>query len=182
MYLTPDSNNVLPGIEGDEVFIVGCLSSTRDMRSRTLAQAKYHNIRHARLPLGKYIGLNPELNIDHVVAVMADFRWSKDWFYACRWIPARIFRAQAMINPGHRNEAIYAAHHRLMPSGESEESNLALNPVEYRRRYQEILKEFKSESGIAPEEVDDRNRRHRYKPKSALFKQKTSDLLSDLMS
>ena len=137
------------------------------MRSRTLAQAKYDNVNHARLPLVKYVGLSPELNIDHTLAVMADYRWSRDWFFSCRWIPARIFRAQAMVNPSQRNEAIYAAHHKLMPSGEFE-AHLSLNAAEYRRQYQEILNDHKSSMNIQ----EDYDNNMRYKPKSTLFKTK----------
>ena len=72
-----------------------------------------------------------------MVAIMADFRHSKDWFYSLRWVPARFFRNQLHSNNNARMEAVYRAHHELSP--QTSEELMAMGAREYRRRYRETI-------------------------------------------
>ena len=81
--------------------------------------------------------LEPELNVDHMVGVMADFRATQDWFYSFRWVPPRFFRNKLQSHASPRTEAVYTAHKALSP--QSSEELIRLGPREYRRRYKEIM-------------------------------------------
>ena len=166
LYLTPDSKNNLIHYDPNDVYIVGgivdvaaSVSNNPNSVPYTLSAAKKQSIRHARLPMKRTIGLANELNVDHVVGIMADFKFSKDWFYSFRWLPARIFRNRLKAAGGFtpRMEAVYLAHHELSPLVHSvakrqnvEDGNehimsdykmLRMHANEYRQRYKEIVEE-----------------------------------------
>jgi len=163
LYLTPDSKNDLIKYDADDIYIIGGLIDTTgriDVSPKsipyTLSAAKKEGIRHARLPMKRTLGINKELNVDHCVAIMADFKYSKDWFYSFRWIPARVFRNRLKDNSGFtpRMEAVFIAHKTLSPqvdgfgrkSGEkilgkeiSDYRILTMQPNEYRHEYKKIV-------------------------------------------
>ena len=166
LYLTPDSKNNLINYDANDVYIVGGIVDVASSVSNnphtvpyTLSAAKKQGIRHARLPMKRTIGLANELNVDHVVGIMADFKFSKDWFYSFRWLPARIFRNRLRSAGGFtpRMEAVYLAHRELSPLVHSvakrqkeEDDNeplmsdyklLRMHANEYRQRYKEIVEE-----------------------------------------
>jgi len=172
LYLTPDSRNNLNHYDANDVYIIGGIvdnaasgaSMNRQSVPYTLSAAKKQGIRHARLPMKKTLGLTNELNVDHVVAIMADFKYSKDWFYSLRWLPARHYKNRLKSASGFtpRMEAVYLAHKELSPMvhnnhkreakpGKSEEYNneplmsdyklLRMHANEYRQRYKEIVEE-----------------------------------------
>ena len=80
------------------------------------------------------------LNLDAIVAIMLDFQRTQDWFYAFRWIPPRNFK-NVLRSPGgftFMQEYVYLTRRYLYP--EDFESELgALNPQQYRKKYEELL-------------------------------------------
>ena len=108
------------------------------------------------------LGITKELNVDHCVAIMADYKFSKDWFYSFRWLPARLYRNRLKDQGGFtpRMEAVYMAHKQLSPMIEAtskgkkldgeeglgqELSNYkihTMHPNEYRQKYKEIVENW----------------------------------------
>merc|ERR1712080_165859 len=108
----------------------------------TLAKAKRLKIRHARFPLKRTIGMNCEMNVDACVGAMCDMKAYNDWFFACRWVPARHMVHRATSDDKYRNS--YQAHRNLMPntgrSADLAERNLRLTPARYRDMYKRIAR------------------------------------------
>ena len=92
-----------------------------------------------------------ELNVDHSLGVLADFRASRgDWFYAFRWMPSRFYKNRLISrgsSPG--LEALYRAHRELSP--QTNQELLCLTPAQYRARFRQIMEEV-SPSAVLPEE------------------------------
>jgi len=109
----------------------------------TLAKAKRLNIRHARFPLKKTLGLTCELNVDACVGIMCDMKGYNDWGFACRWVPARHLAAGAQ-NGSIEKQMRYHAHRNLSPtsgiSADMVERNRRLNPRQYRDMFKRISK------------------------------------------
>ena len=99
------------------------------------------------------LGITKELNVDHCVAILADYKFSKDWFYSFRWIPSRVFRNRLKAPGGYtpRMEAVYKAHKALSPSVVDVEkygnevtlhSLVTMPPHEYRHKYRELVEDW----------------------------------------
>ena len=170
LYLSPDSKNDLMEHDPNNIYVIGGIIDTTGGGGTqhvpyTLSEAKKQNIRHARLPMKRVLGLHRELNVDTCVAIMADFKFTNDWFYSFRWVPARVYKNRLKNPQGATTqmEAVFIAHRDLSPNGsfkkreydtdgsftENEGMNeLALHelvnmsPKEYRRRYKEIMENF----------------------------------------
>jgi hypothetical protein len=91
-----------------------------------------------RFPIQRTLGIQAELNVDACVGVMCDMKASNDWFYACRWVPARMM-AQRAMEGSQETSMRYQAHRNLMPSTgvslEMRERNMALTSHQYREMY-----------------------------------------------
>ena len=164
LYLSPDSTKDLIKYDADDIYIIGGVVDTAGGHTGrsvpyTLSTAKKENIRHARLPMKRIIGVTKELNVDHCLGIMADFKFTKDWLYSFRWVPPRVYRNRLKGIDGFtpQMEAVYIAHKELCPTagnysnlGEGDEDQGELNshrlytmpPNEYRRRYKAIVKEW----------------------------------------
>jgi ribonuclease P protein 1 len=166
LYLSPDSTKDLMKYDPDDVYIIGgVVDTTGGATGRsvpyTLSTAKKENIRHARLPMKRTIGIIKELNVDHCVSILADFKFTKDWLYSFRWVPPRCYRNRLKSVTGFtpQMEAVYMAHRELCPSSASnksvseegededqEELNLhrlhTMPPNEYRQRYKTIVENW----------------------------------------
>ena len=173
LYLSPDSKNDLMKHDPNNIYVIGglidtCSGGTGKHAPYTLSQAKKQKIRHARLPMKRIIGINRELNIDHCVAIMADFKFTNDWFYSFRWVPARLFKNRLKSPHGYtaEMEAVFMAHKKLSPSTPSNYSNengevneslehalINITPNEYRRKYKEIMETWlkNSDTSKVPE-------------------------------
>ena len=80
------------------------------------------------------------LNVEHVVAIMADFCATKDWFYACRWIPPRLFRNILKSAPFTvKQEYVYLTHKKLHPTEGYLSPNGQLQPTLYKRLFSKYL-------------------------------------------
>ena len=153
LYLSPDSKNDLMKHDPNNIYVIGALIDTSEGHAPyTLSQAKKQNIRHARLPMKRFLGISRELNVDHCVAIMSDFKFTNDWFYSFRWVPARLFKNRLKSPHGYtpEMEAVFIAHRALSPMGcyssergESNESKshylINMRPREYRRKYKELM-------------------------------------------
>ena len=113
VYLSPDSHNDLKTFSEDDIYVIGGIIDIGDDRAPlTLANAKKHKIRHARFPMKRVIGMKADLNVETCVAIMNDLKYSQDWFYSLRWVPARFF-ANRLKTDGGRNiehKLLYRAH------------------------------------------------------------------------
>ncbi|XP_034937073.1 mitochondrial ribonuclease P protein 1 homolog [Chelonus insularis] len=93
VYLTPDSNDTLERYDYDSIYIIGALVDKVSGRSDTLAKAKRERIRHAKLPIDKYLrfgaGARKSLTLNQMIAILADIQHTQDWTYAFRHIPKR---------------------------------------------------------------------------------------------
>ncbi len=84
--------------------------------------------------------MSPELNVEHVVAIMLDFKRTGDWFYACRNVPARFLRTRWMSGGDSRRfEALYRAHGQLSPI--TDWKLKPMSPETYRREFARIVEE-----------------------------------------
>ena len=113
VYLSPDSNNDLRKFNEDDIYVIGGIIDIGDDRAPlTLANAKKHKIRHARFPMKRVIGMKADLNVETCVAIMNDLKYSQDWFYSLRWVPARFFSNRLKSDGGGNMEhrLLYRAH------------------------------------------------------------------------
>ena len=76
---------------------------------------------------------------DKLVAILQEYRWSRDWFYACRWIDPSHFENVLRSGPfTHKQEYTYLTHRKLCPEIPYD-ANWALSPAEYREKYAELV-------------------------------------------
>lgn len=139
VYLSPDSRNRLK-YDDDDVYIIGGFVDTPLQPGATLAFAKEHKLRHARLPMKETIGFNASMNVETVVSVLLDYRRTRDWLYAMRWVQPRFFKNQMrnQVYTG-RQEYIYFAHSQLHPN-HMFDNNAMLRPAQYRKQFGDIVK------------------------------------------
>ena len=130
----------------DDVYVIGGLVDKEIQSKASLGVAKKERIRHAQLPLRRVIGMQCVLNIETMVAVLCDYRLTRDWMYAFRHLSPRIFKARLLGNPFTlREEAVYLAHSKLHPHGGAFCDNFMIGPTAYRQKYIEMLKEATKE-------------------------------------
>jgi len=138
VYLSPDSRNELKW-DDDDVYVIGGLVDVDIKSNASLGKAKKEGIRHAHLPLKRVIGMQCILNIEHVVAIMCDYRLTRDWMYAFRWVPPRHFRSRLKSGPfTTREETVYLAHKQLHPNMMFGDLH-GIGPTAYREKYIEML-------------------------------------------
>lgn len=139
VYLSPDSRNELQW-DDDDVYVIGGLVDVDIKSNASLGKAKKEGVRHAHLPLRRVLGMQCILNIEHMVAIMCDYRLTKDWMYAFRWIPPRHFRSRLKSSPyTSREESVYLAHKQLHPNMIFGGLH-GMGPTAYREKYIEMLK------------------------------------------
>lgn len=138
VYLSPDSRTDL-SFRPDDIYIIGGVVDNVDGKPYSLTSAKKQNIRHARLPIKKHLGVFPSLNVETVVAVMNDYVHTRDWFYSMRWVPARYLKnvlKSGAFTP--EMEWFYKTHRNLLPKSFTSELAM-IDPKEYRRRHKEEM-------------------------------------------
>ncbi|CAH2989270.1 unnamed protein product [Chilo suppressalis] len=93
VYLTPHCREELTTFDYDNIYIIGCMVDKINNEPLSLAKAKKDGIKMAKLPLDRYLewapGSKKNLNINHMVPILADLRLTKDWEFALRHIPRR---------------------------------------------------------------------------------------------
>eukprot|EP00096_Caligus_rogercresseyi_P007272 TRINITY_DN25088_c0_g1_i1.p1 TRINITY_DN25088_c0_g1~~TRINITY_DN25088_c0_g1_i1.p1 ORF type:complete len:547 (-),score=152.32 TRINITY_DN25088_c0_g1_i1:451-2091(-) len=144
LYLSPDSKQDLNFFRGSDIPIIGAIVDPAGNQPLTLGKAKKQGIRHARLPMKKIIGINAQLNIDHMVAIMCEWRYSRDWLSALRFVPSRFFsnrqKSISVLRKSRTEEqmnAITRVFKTLSPKGHDS----PLIPAgEYRAKMNELLR------------------------------------------
>ena len=144
VYLSPDSKNDLMEFDDDDIYVIGgIIDKGHDFSPLTLANAKRNQIRHARFPMKKTIGLAADLNVETCVAIMADMKYSNDWFYSLRWVASRHYYRRVESGGGSQQHKLaYRAHRFLSPNcpdAASGEKLASLSPRRYRELYQQII-------------------------------------------
>ena len=144
VYLSPDSKNDLKKYDDDDIYVIGgIIDKGTDYSPLTLANAKRNQIRHARFPMKKTLGLTADLNVESCVAIMADMKYSNDWFYSLRWVPSRYFYRRVESGGGsHQHKLAYRAHRALTPinpEGSTGDRLAGLSPRQYRELYQQLI-------------------------------------------
>jgi len=144
VYLSPDSRNDLKRFNKDDIYVIGGIIDKIEKVPLTLSAAKKMNIRHARFPMRRVLGLHQDLNIDTCVAIMNDLKESNDWFYALRWLPSRCLfnRIENNPNPPVEHQLMFRAHRQLSPTAPDPAEkvrNTRLTPAQYRYYYKKIM-------------------------------------------
>ena len=139
VYLSPDSRNELK-YNADDVYVIGGLVDPSIKANASLSKAKRENIRHASFPLKKYLGMHTVLNLEQCLAILHDYRLTRDWFYSFRWVPPRKFKNMLKTSPyTSESENVYFAQLALSP--ENFWSDLGrMNSTTYRKKYLDIMK------------------------------------------
>ena len=156
VYLSPDSRNELT-YNGNDIYVIGGLVDTTIIPNASLSTAKSQNIRHACFPMQKYLGFREALNLEQVVGILLDYRMSRDWFYAFRWVPPRRYKVHCNIglyDP--QKEQHYRARDALFPSNFWSDLG-RMNHTLYRQKYDEI---FKNPPLLEPEDIPDRSQKN----------------------
>jgi len=147
LYLSPDSRNDLMKYNANDIYIIGGIVNQTGRGKETITAARQGRIRHARMPTTKYVGMHIEMNVDTAMQVMADFKNTRDWNYAFRWLPPRRFRTNLLGASYTVNaEAVYLAQKELCPASHPFDATWIQNmpKAEYYRRYKEIVHQVRS--------------------------------------
>ncbi|KAJ3972134.1 guanine-1-methyltransferase-domain-containing protein [Lentinula raphanica] len=95
VYLTADSGEEIEELKADETYIIGALVDHNRYKNLTLDKANKQSIRHARLPIGKYISSLPTrkvLTVNQVFEIMLKWVETRNWEEALHSvIPKRKF-------------------------------------------------------------------------------------------
>ncbi|XP_050681371.1 mitochondrial ribonuclease P protein 1 homolog [Leptidea sinapis] len=93
VYLTPHCREELTSFDHDAIYIVGCMVDKMNSEPLSLAKAKRDGIKMAKLPLDRYLewapGSKKNLNINHMIPIMLDLKFTSDWEFSLRHIPRR---------------------------------------------------------------------------------------------
>ena len=138
LYLTSDSPNILE-YSPDDIYVIGA-SSNFATRNTSLNFARKNNIRHAKFPMSETIGLDIDVPLYTCALVLMDYRRSRDWFYAFRWLyPSYFLRVLAYSKTyTYKQEYTYLTHRKLHP--EHIQSYLGMmTPQEYRSEYERYM-------------------------------------------
>lgn len=91
LYLSPDSENELLTYDPDDIYVLGAVVDKRESLPLTLTKARMLGMRHARLPLDKFVkfkrGSHKRLGINNVVTILQSWKNTKDWEEALKKIP-----------------------------------------------------------------------------------------------
>jgi len=144
LILSPDSRNDLMKYDPDDIYVIGGIVERKDRQKHTLHYARHNEIRHARFPMKRTVGMHQEVNVDTAMAIISDFKNNKDWFQAFRWVPPRKFKATLT---GHSYtpvmEATYLAQHALSPNLLAQDfptyNMIKWTPKQYSEAYRKIF-------------------------------------------
>lgn len=93
VYLTPHCNTDLVKFNPDDIYIIGGIVDKVNNDPLSLAKAKKHNLRMARLPLDKYLswgsGSGKSLTLNQMINIMLEIKSTGDWNQALRFVPKR---------------------------------------------------------------------------------------------
>ena len=138
VYLTSDSPNLME-YSPDDVYIFGG-SANSMIRNQSLDRAEQSGIRHAKFPMKETIGLHVDLPLYTSVLVLTDYRKSKDWFYAFRWLNSSFYlRVLAYsYTYTYKQEYTYLTHRKLQPD-KINTYNGIMTPQQYRSEFERYM-------------------------------------------
>lgn len=88
LYLSPDSDEDLAEYNANDILIVGAMVDKGPCQHLSLAQAKRLGIRHARLPLSKFVnfasGQSKRLTLNAMTSILLKWKDTNDWREAFR--------------------------------------------------------------------------------------------------
>ena len=137
--ISPLSENELVYDPDDVYIMTGVLDSDDILDSRAIEKAENDGIRHAKLPISEVVVFEARFTLDIYLAILQDYRWSQDWFYACRWIDPQYF--QDILSRGPftlKQEYTFLTHKKLFPECPYSDNGV-LSPTEYRNKYAELV-------------------------------------------
>lgn len=83
VYLTPHCKNDLMDFDPSDIFIIGTFVDKGASAPLSLTKAKKLGLRMAKLPLDRFLRWTPGqrkcLQLHHVLAIMQEFRMTRDW-------------------------------------------------------------------------------------------------------
>ncbi|KAJ8588923.1 hypothetical protein M405DRAFT_818892 [Rhizopogon salebrosus TDB-379] len=99
IYLTADSEEELMELKEDEIYVIGGICDHNRYKNLCLNKAQTSSIRHARLPIGRYIAsltTRKVLTVNQVFEILLKWVETRDWEKAF-WsvIPRRKFQGKA---------------------------------------------------------------------------------------
>ena len=145
VYLTPDTDDVLEEFNPEDVYVIGGFVDEYRSSGHTLEAAKRDKIRHAKLPLKRFLGTDDKLYVHEVAAVLNDFRRSRDWFFAMRNVSPVIWKKRVLrlkdvnADEDELNRAKLECKARIMLNPKEKWKTRNLSPEEYKRRYDDIV-------------------------------------------
>ena len=75
-----------------------------------------------------------------MVAIMLDYRRTRDWNFALRWVPPRFFRNAHLHKPfTFQEEYTYLAHKKLHPNAGFQSDLGMMSTTAYRQEFERIL-------------------------------------------
>ena len=93
VYLTPHVNTVLKNYDADLIYIIGAMVDKRSPKPISYQKAKEQGIKMMKLPLSEKLewgsGSRKNLPINHVLSIMLDLKYTKNWDVAMQNIPKR---------------------------------------------------------------------------------------------
>lgn len=93
VYLTPHCKNDLTEYNPDHVYIIGAMVDTMHNEPLSLAKAKKHGLKMARLPLDRYLqwgsGSGKSLTLNQMTHIMLDLKETGNWQHSLRHVPRR---------------------------------------------------------------------------------------------
>lgn len=92
VYLTPHCRNELVEYNHDDIYIVGAMVDKANNEPLSLAKAKKHDLRMAKLPLDKYLDWGKggkSLTINQMLEILSEMKNTNDWNQALRFVPRR---------------------------------------------------------------------------------------------
>ncbi|KAL0950160.1 hypothetical protein HGRIS_010154 [Hohenbuehelia grisea] len=104
VYLTADSEYELLELKEDETYIIGGICDHNRYKNLCLEKATATGVRHARLPIGRYLAQLPTrkvLTVNQVVEILARWVETRDWEQALHAVvPKRKFNATGKKGKG----------------------------------------------------------------------------------
>lgn len=92
VYLTPHCRNELTEYNHDDVYIVGAMVDKAHNEPLSLAKAKKHELRMAKLPLDRYLDWGKggkSLTINQMIEILLEMKKTDNWNQALRFVPRR---------------------------------------------------------------------------------------------
>ncbi|KAI6034942.1 guanine-1-methyltransferase-domain-containing protein [Pisolithus orientalis] len=128
VYFTADSENEILELKEGETYVIGGICDHNRYKNLCLNKANASQIRHARLPIGRYIALATRkvLTVNQVVEILLKWVETRDWeeaFWAV--IPKRKFQGIERVSPKDDDSTTNEVRDGSEPSGHAKKESSA---------------------------------------------------------